>query len=81
MPFHDEVRWVRLRSDLGFVYHEGYSLVPEPGGLVDKRVITVMPNDHYRKKYKCQVLDHVPFHRRKLTSAKKDGELCYAASR
>lgn len=76
-----DIRWVRLRSDLGFVFYEGYSLRYAKGGIEDTRVVTVYPNDHYRKKYKVQILDRVPFHRRSVTSAKRDAETIYAATR
>ena len=74
------IRWVRLRSDLGFVYYEGYALRHDKGGIEDTRVVTIDPNEHYRKKFKIQILDRSPFHRRTLTSAKKDAEHIYAAT-
>ena len=48
----EPIRWCRMRSDLGFVFYEGYALCMSPGGIEDSKVATVYPNDHYRKKYK-----------------------------
>jgi hypothetical protein len=64
--------WKRIRDDRGFVYYEGW---------VDFKVILICPNDHYKKKWKVQILDHSPFHRRTLKSAKKEAEHIYAATR
>ena len=75
-----DIRWVRLRSDLGFVFYEGYSLRHDNGGIEDTRVVTIYPNEHYRKKFKIQILDRVPFHRRTLKSAKREAEGIYAAT-
>jgi len=69
-----------MRSDLGFVYYEGYALRHGQDGVMDMKVATVHPNDHYRKKYKIQILDHVPFHRTSLKSAKSDAEVIYAST-
>lgn len=74
------IRWVRLRSDLGYVYYHGYALRIGNGGIEDTHVVSVTPNDHYRKKYKIQLLDRVPFHRASLKSAKKEAEYIYAAT-
>ena len=76
----DPFRWVRLRSDLGFVYYKGYALRMADGGIEDTEVVSVYPNDHYRKKFKVKILDRVPFHRRSVKAAKKDAEAIYAAT-
>ena len=76
----EPIRWCRMRSELGFVYYEGYALCMSPGGIEDSKVATVHPNDHYQKKFKVQILDHAPSHRRSLTSAKKDAEHIYAST-
>ena len=66
------MKWVRNRSDLGFVYYEGWT---------DFKVVTIYPNYHYKKKWKVQILDHVPYHRSRLAIAKHEAEYIYAATR
>lgn len=78
--FGTDIRWVRLRSDLGYVYYHGYALRSGDGGIEDTHVVSIEPNDHYRKKYKIQILNRSPFHRASLKSAKKDAEHIYAAT-
>ena len=74
------IRWCRIRSELGFVYYEGYTLPSGKNGIEDTKVVTIHPNDHFRKKYKIQILDHSPYHRSNLKSAQKEAEVIYAAT-
>ena len=76
----ESIRWCRMRSDVGFVYYEGYALRHGEDGLEDTKVVTIQPNDHYRKKYKIQILDRSPYHRSSLKTAQKEAEVIYAAT-
>ena len=71
------MRWVTKRSDLGFLWYEGWDLGKK---LDDTKVVDIRQRDKSQKKWIVQVLDHAPFHRRTLKSAKLDGELIYNAT-
>ena len=71
------MRWVTKRSDLGFLWYEGWDLGKR---LDDTKVVDIRQRDKSQKKWVIKVLDHSPFHRRTLKSAKLDGELIYNAT-
>jgi hypothetical protein len=71
------MRWVTKRSDLGFLWYEGWDLTKR---LDDTKVVEIRRRDKSQKKWVVQVLDHVPFHKRTLRSAKQDGEYVYNAT-
>ena len=71
------MRWVTKRSDLGFLWYEGWDLTKK---LDDTKVIDIRQRDKSQKKWVVRVLDHVPFHKRTLKSAKLDGEYVYNAT-
>jgi len=71
------MRWVTKRSDLGFLWYEGWDLTKR---LDDTKVVEIRRRDKSQKRWVVQVLDHVPFHKRTLRSAKQDGEYVYNAT-
>ena len=72
--------WRTKRSNLGFLWYEGWEI--EKGKILDgyTKVVEIRQRDKSQKKWVVQVLDHVPFHKRTLKSAKLDGEYVYNAT-